>query len=131
IPKFILFKELGWVDTFWPLIVPEFLAVNAFYVFLMRQFLMTVPRDFDEAAMVDGASPVRILWSMLLPLIQPAIITVSILFFLAHWSDFFGPLIYLNTKENLTLSLGLRYFYSRALNFYDNVEPSDHLIIAA
>jgi ABC-type glycerol-3-phosphate transport system permease component len=131
IPKFILFKELGWVDTFWPLIVPEFLAINAFYVFLTRQFLMTIPRDFDEAAMVDGASPVRILWSVLLPLMQPAIITVSILSFLAHWGDFFGPLIYLNSKENLTLSLGLRYFASSALNFGDNVEPRDHLLMAA
>jgi len=131
IPKFILFKELGWIDTFWPLIVPDFLAVNAFYVFLLRQFFLTIPRDFDEAAMVDGASPVRILWSVLLPLIQPALITVAILSFLAHWSDFFGPLIYLNTKENLTLSLGLRYFASTALSFGDNVEPRDHLLMAA
>jgi len=131
IPKFILFKELGWIDTFWPLIVPDFLAVNAFYIFLMRQFLLTIPRDFDEAAMVDGASPPRILWSVLLPLIQPAMITVAILSFLAHWSDFFGPLIYLNSKENLTLSLGLRYFASTALSFNDNVEPRDHLLMAA
>jgi multiple sugar transport system permease protein len=131
IPKFILFKELGWIDTFLPLIVPDLLAINAFYVFLMRQFLMTIPRDFDEAAMVDGAGPVRILWSVLLPLIQPAVITVSILSFLAHWNDFFGPLIYLNTKENLTLSLGLRYFASTTLTFGDNVEPRDHLLMAA
>jgi multiple sugar transport system permease protein len=131
IPKFILFKELGWIDTFWPLIVPDFLAVNAFYIFLMRQFLLTIPRDFDEAAMVDGASPLRILLSVLLPLIQPAMITVAILSFLAHWNDFFGPLIYLNTKENLTLSLGLRYFASTALSFGDNVEPRDHLLMAA
>jgi ABC-type glycerol-3-phosphate transport system permease component len=131
IPKFILFKELGWIDTFWPLIVPDFLAVNAFYVFLMRQFLLTIPRDFDEAAMIDGASPLRILWNVLLPLIQPALITVAILSFLAHWNDFFGPLIYLNSKENLTLSLGLRYFASTALNFGDNVEPRDHLLMAA
>src|SRR5262245_40137546 len=100
-------QDLGWIDTFAPLIVPEYLAVNAFYVFLMRQFLMTIPRDFDEAAMVDGATSLRILWSVLLPLIQPAVITVAILSFLAHWGDFFGPLIYLNSKENLTLSLGL------------------------
>jgi multiple sugar transport system permease protein len=131
IPKFILFKDLGWIDTFAPLIVPEYLAVNAFYVFLMRQFLMTIPRDFDEAAMVDGATSLRILWSVLLPLIQPAVITVAILSFLAHWGDFFGPLIYLNSKENLTLSLGLRYFASSALNFGDNVEPRDHLLMAA
>jgi ABC-type glycerol-3-phosphate transport system permease component len=131
IPKFILFKELGWIDTFFPLIVPEYLAVNAFYIFLMRQFLMTIPRDFDEAATVDGASSLRILWSVLLPLIQPAVITVSILSFLAHWGDFYGPLIYLNSKENLTLSLGLRYFASSALTFGDNVEPRDHLLMAA
>jgi multiple sugar transport system permease protein len=131
IPKFILFKELGWIDTFWPLIVPDYLAVNAFYIFLMRQFLLTIPRDFDEAAMVDGASPLRILSSVLLPLIQPALITVAILSFLAHWSDFFGPLIYLNSKEKLTLSLGLRYFASTALSFGDNVEPRDHLLMAA
>ena len=131
IPKFILFKELGWIDTFWPLILPDYLAINAFYVFLMRQFLLTIPRDFDEAAMVDGAGPLRILWNVLLPLIQPAVITVAILSFLAHWSDFFGPLIYLNTKENLTLSLGLRYFASTMLAFNDNLEPRDHLLMAA
>lgn len=130
IPQFLLFRELGWLDTFLPLIVPEYFAVAAFYIFLMRQFLMTIPRDFDEAAMLDGANMFHILFLVLLPLIQPAIITVAILSFLNHWQDFFGPLIYLNSTENLTLSIGLRYFQAMG-GYAETAEPREHLLMAA
>ena len=128
IPKFILFKELGWIDTFKPLIVPEWFGGGAFNIFLLRQFFLPIPRTFDEAATVDGAGSFRILWNILLPLCSPAIITVAILTFLNHWNDFFEPLIYLNSPENLTLSLGLRFFL---LSPTEGGEPKDHLLMAA
>jgi len=128
IPQFLLFKEFGWLDTYLPLIVPEYVAVGAFYIFLMRQFLMTIPRDFDEAAMLDGANTLQILFQVLLPLVQPAIITMAILSFLNHWNDFFGPLIYLTSTEKLTLSIGLRYFQTMGTEV---VEPREHLLMAA
>jgi ABC-type glycerol-3-phosphate transport system permease component len=130
IPQFLIFRQLGWLDTPLPLIVPEYFAVGAFYIFLMRQFMMTIPRDFDEAAMLDGASTLQILLTVLLPLIQPAIITVAILSFLNHWNDFFAPLIYLNTTEKLTLSVGLRYFQAMG-GYADIAEPREHLLMAA
>jgi ABC-type glycerol-3-phosphate transport system permease component len=132
IPQFLLFKQLGWLDTLLPLIVPEYFAVGAFYIFLMRQFLMTIPLDFDEAAMIDGAGTLRILFQILLPMTKPAIITVAILSFLNHWNDFFAPLIYLNSTENLTLSVGLRWFQtSGGYAGSDAGEPSEHLLMAA
>ena len=132
IPQFLLFKRFGWLDTLYPLIVPSYLAVNAFGIFLMRQFFLTIPTDFDEAAMLDGASSLQILFTVLLPLIRPAIITVSILSFLAHWNDFFTPLIYLNTKEKLTLSVGLRWFQtSFSYSGADASEPKEQLLMAA
>jgi len=132
IPKFILFKEFGWIDTYWPLIFPDYFGIGAFYVFLMRQFLMTVPRDFDEAAAIDGAGSLRILFMVLLPMIMPALITVGILSVLNHWNDFFHPLIFLNTRENLTVSVGLRYFTTiRGATGADQGETREHLLMAA
>jgi ABC-type glycerol-3-phosphate transport system permease component len=127
-----MFQRLGWVDTYLPLIVPHVFAVGAFYIFLMRQFFLTIPLDFDEAATIDGAGTLRILWSILLPLIKPAIITVAILSFLAHWDDFFTPLIYLNSTEKLTVSIGLNYFQSTAAYAgSDSGQPREHLLMAA
>jgi multiple sugar transport system permease protein len=128
IPKFLIFKELGWLDTFKPLIVPDWFGGGAFNIFLLRQFFMTIPRTFDEAAKVDGAGSFRILWAILLPLCTPALITVAILTFLNHWNDFFEPLIYLTSPQNLTLSLGLRHFL---LTPEAGGEPKDHLLMAA
>lgn len=128
IPKFLVFKELGWLDTFLPLVIPEWFGGGAFNIFLLRQFFMTIPRSFDEAAKVDGAGSFRILWAILLPLCGPALITVSILTFLHHWNDFFEPLIYLSSPDNLTLSLGLRHFL---LSPSDGGEPKDQLLMAA
>ncbi|HZQ97518.1 MAG TPA: carbohydrate ABC transporter permease [Chloroflexota bacterium] len=128
IPKFLIFKQLGWIDTLKPLIVPDWFGGGAFNIFLLRQFFMTIPRTFDEAAEIDGAGSFRILWSILLPLCTPALITVAILSFLRHWNDFLEPLIYLNSPDMLTLSLGLRYFL---VSPSEGGEPKDHLLMAA
>jgi multiple sugar transport system permease protein len=112
IPQFILFKSLGWVDTFLPLIVPTFFGGGAFNIFLVRQFYLTIPMDFDEAARIDGASNWRIWWSIMLPLSKPVLTAVAIFSFVYHWNDFLQPLIYLQTETNKTLALGLRAFIS-------------------
>lgn len=112
VPQFVLFRSLGWVDTFLPLIVPSFLGGGAFNIFLVRQFYLTIPRDFDEAARLDGASNWRIWWHIILPLSRPALIAVGIFSFVFHWNDFLAPLIYLQSEGNKTLALGLRAFIS-------------------
>lgn len=112
IPQFVLFRELGWVDTFLPLIVPTFFGGGAFNIFLVRQFYLTIPRDFDEAARLDGATNWQIWRQILLPLSAPILTAVAIFSFVSHWNDFMGPLIYLQSEENKTLALGLRAFVS-------------------
>ena len=107
VPRFILFRNLDWIDTFWPLIVPLWFGGSAFFIFLMRQFYMTIPIDLDEAASLDGCSEFRTWWSIILPLSRPALATITILSFMARWNDFFDPLIFLNTMENFTVALGL------------------------
>jgi multiple sugar transport system permease protein len=109
IPLFILFRNMGWVNTYLPLIVPHFFA-NAFFVFLLRQFFMTIPRELSEAAVVDGAGELRIFGSIILPLAKAALATVALFAFLSSWGDFFGPLIYLNQTEDYTITLGLTFF---------------------
>jgi ABC-type glycerol-3-phosphate transport system permease component len=130
IPQFLLFQRFGWLDTFYPLIVPSFFG-SAFSIFLMRQFFLTIPMDFDEAAMLDGASSLTILFRVLLPLVRPALITVAILSFLGAWGDFFIPLIYLNTTERLTLSVGLRWFQQGHYAGAEAGEPRQQLLMAA
>ncbi len=110
IPLFIVFKNLGWVGDFRPLIVPHFFG-GALYIFLLRQFFMTIPMALSEAARMDGASEVRIYASIIMPLVKPALATVAIFEFIARWRDYIGPLIYLKDQSLYTLSLGL-YEYS-------------------
>jgi len=110
IPTFLIFKTLGWLDTFLPLIVPSWFGASAFSIFLLRQFFMTIPRELDEAARIDGASNFRIYWNVILPLAQPALATVIIFQVLWRWNDFLEPLIYLNTMDNYTVALALRTF---------------------
>lgn len=112
VPQFALFRELGWIDTFLPLIVPTFFGGGAFNIFLVRQFYLTIPRDFDEAARLDGATNWQIWRQILLPLSAPVLTAVAIFSFVNHWNDFMGPLIYLQSEENKTLALGLRAFVS-------------------
>ena len=90
IPQFILFKEIGWVNTFLPLIVPAWLGGGAFNIFLFRQFFLTLPLDLDDAAKIDGAGPLTILWRIILPLSMPALATVAVFSFVFHWNDFFS-----------------------------------------
>ena len=128
VPQFLLFRYLGWLNTFMPLIVPSFFGGGAFFIFLLRQFFMTIPRDLDEAAKLDGASSVRVFWNIILPLSGPAIATVAIFSFLQHWNEFIGPLIFLNTEDKYTLSIGLRYFIA---NPFESDEPREAILMAA
>jgi multiple sugar transport system permease protein len=128
VPSFILYKWLGWLDSLKPLIVPYWFGGSPFFIFLLRQFFMTIPREFDEAAEMDGASSFRILWQILVPLCIPAITTVAIFSFLQHWNEFIQPLIFLNSPENFTVSIGLRFFQTVPS---DPGEPKEHLLMAA
>ncbi|MEJ7838700.1 MAG: carbohydrate ABC transporter permease [Thermomicrobiales bacterium] len=110
IPQFVLFRELGWINTPLPLIVPSFFGGAPFYIFLLRQFFRGIPTDLEDAATLDGAGFFRIWWTVAMPLAKPALATVAILSILFHWNDFLGPLIYLQTQENWTLALGIRLF---------------------
>ena len=110
IPQYVLFLKLGWVNTFLPLVVPKFLASDAFFIFLMVQFFRGIPRELDEAAMMDGCSPWRIYYKIMLPLSVPVLATAAVFTFIWTWDDFFGPLIYLNDMKNYTVALGLRTF---------------------
>lgn len=109
IPSFLIFRGLGWVDTINPLWVPDWLGGAPFSVFLLRQFITTIPHDLDDAAKIDGCSFFGIYWRIILPLIKPALATVAIFVFLANWNDFYYAVIYLNSRENWTLSLGLNF----------------------
>ena len=110
IPTFILFKELGWVNTFLPLTVTQFFGGGAFNIFLMRQYYMTIPYDLDEAARIDGAGSLQIWWRVLLPLATPALGTIAVFGVLHNWNDFLGPLIYMNKPDMRTMALGLQFF---------------------
>jgi ABC-type glycerol-3-phosphate transport system permease component len=109
IPQYVLFSNLGWVNTFAPLIVPAFFG-TPFYIFLLRQFFMTIPHELDDAAKIDGCSPLGIFWRIILPLSFPAMAAVAIFSFQAHWNDFLGPLIYLAEPRLFTMALGVRLF---------------------
>jgi len=123
IPQFIGWKIVGAFDTFWPLTLPYFFG-NAFYVFLLRQFYIGIPKEYDEAASADGASYFYIYWKIILPLSKPALMTVGVFTFMNTWNDFFGPLIYLNSESKLTLALGLRSFMGQYVSQW-------HLLMAA
>jgi len=110
IPQYILFLDLGWIDTFLPLVVPKFLAVDAFFIFLLVQFFRALPRELDEAAEIDGCGAFGIYWRIILPLSLPALATAAIFTFIFTWDDFFGPLVYLNDMNSYTVQLGLRSF---------------------
>lgn len=110
IPQYIMFSWFGWVNTFWPLIVPKFLATDSFFIFLMVQFIRALPIELDEAARIDGCGPIRLFFHIILPLTMPALITTAIFTFVWTWNDFFTPLIYLSDPAMFTLPLALRAF---------------------
>ncbi len=109
IPRFILFKYLGWLDTFLPLIIPNFFG-GAFSIFLLRQYFLTIPLDLDEAAKMDGANSFQRFTRIILPLARPALGAVAVFEFMSSWNDFLGPLIYLSSDRNYTVSIGLAAF---------------------
>jgi multiple sugar transport system permease protein len=110
IPQYIMFNKMGLIDTYVPLVLGKFLACEAFFVFLMVQFIRNIPRDLDEAARIDGAGHPRIFLSIILPLLRPALITSAIFSFIWSWNDFLSPLIYLTSPERYTLPVALRLF---------------------
>ena len=109
VPEYLGFARLGMVNTFWPLILPGWLG-SAFYIFLLRQFFTTIPMAMDEAATIDGAGPIRILFQVLAPQIRPALIVVMISAFTFNWNDFLRPLIYLNSADSRTAAVALSFF---------------------
>ncbi len=128
IPQYVLFFRLKMINTYVPLTIGSWLGGGAFNIFLMRQFIMSVPLELDEAATIDGAGPFRILGQVLAPLMKPALTTVGILSFLSHWNDFFGPFIYLNRMNLFTAAVGLRFF---KVESEMGQQPRDHLLAAA
>jgi multiple sugar transport system permease protein len=132
IPTFILFYKLHWIDTYLPLVVPSFFGGGAFTVFLFRQFFRTIPLELDEAAKMDGASYLRIFFQILLPLSTPVFVAMFIRGFLVHWNDFLGPLIFLSSKDKMTLSVGLRILAETAnTQSSSSGLPTTHLLMAA
>ena len=110
IPQFLIFRYMGWVDTTLPLIVPAFFGGGAFNIFLLRQFMSGIPKDFDEAARIDGAGPIRIFLKIVMPMCKPVLTAVAIFTFMGVWNDFNTPLIYLYDSRKFTLALGLSFF---------------------
>ncbi len=110
IPQYIIFQRLDLVDTYVPLLIGKFLATEAFFVFLIVQFIRNIPRDMDEAARIDGAGHIRIFTAIILPLIKPALITSAIFAFIWTWNDFLGPLLYVNSPELYPLPIALRLY---------------------
>jgi multiple sugar transport system permease protein len=127
IPLFIVFRNYGWLDTLKPLWVPSFFGGGAFTIFLLRQFILTLPYELDEAATIDGAGKLRILFDIIVPNSRPALAAAAVFSFISHWNEFFQALIFLNSRENFTIPLGLV-----ALRTYagDPGEPKDHLLMA-
>ncbi|MEW6716451.1 MAG: carbohydrate ABC transporter permease [Chloroflexota bacterium] len=123
IPIYVFFQKMGWIDTLLPLIVPAFFA-NAYDVFLLRQFFMTVPLELDDAAKIDGANPIQTFFYVMLPQARPALVAVAIFHFLWAWNDFYEPLIFLHSRENWTVAVGLQTFDAL-------YSVNTHLIMAA
>jgi multiple sugar transport system permease protein len=123
IPIYVFFQKIGWIDTLLPLIVPAFFA-NAYDVFLLRQFFMTIPLELDDAAKIDGANPVQTFLYVMLPQARPALVAVGIFHFLWAWNDFYEPLIFLHSRENWTVAVGLQTFNAM-------YSVNTHLIMAA
>lgn len=135
IPRYIMFFLFGqwtkiqFLNTYKPLWIPAWFGGGAFSIFLMRQFIQTIPRDFDEAALIDGASHARIFWMIIMPLCKPAIATLTIISVIAQWNSFIEPMIYLNEAHKFPISVGLQYFRLTAGGMTQ--EPKEHLLMCA
>ncbi len=121
VPVFMLMRNLGWFNTFLPLTVPPFLGGSAFFIFLMRQFFLTLPNDLEDAARVDGCGVLRTFAIIMLPQVKPALATVGIFTFMGSWNDFMGPLIYLSEEHKYTLALGLQSFLTENLAVWNHL----------
>jgi len=127
IPVFLLFRKLGWIDTFLPLVVPA-LCGNAFFIFMLRQFFLTIPQDLLDAARVDGHGEIAIWWRVVMPLSVPAMAVVGLFSFLNAWNDFINPLIYLLDETRYTLSLGLAMFQGQYETQYGSLMAASALM---
>jgi multiple sugar transport system permease protein len=129
VPNYLLFRALGWLNTYLPLIVPYWFGGSAFFIFLFRQFMMGVPMEFDEAARIDGANALQILVHVLVPMCRPAIIAATVISFAYQWNQFFTPLVYLTSSDKYTAALGLRQFYDTAVG--SGVPQINYMMAAA
>jgi multiple sugar transport system permease protein len=125
VPTYIVFNQIGWLNTFKPLILPAFFG-SAFFIFLFRQFFLGIPKELEEAARIDGASYLRIWWTIFLPLSWPVIATVTVFTFIGAYNDFFGPVIYLSDESKYTIAVALSYFSGSP-----RIGPQIHLTMAA
>ncbi len=129
IPQFLLWSSLHLVNTYLPLTIPVWFGGGAFNVFLLRQFFLTIPKDFDNAARIDGASYWRVYWQIMIPFIQPALLAVGLFTFLYNWNDFFNPLIYLSAKTTYTLAVGLQFFLGSYATFWNNLMAASLIVV--
>lgn len=116
IPTFVMFSDIGWANTHLPLIVPVFFGGSAYHIFLMRQFFSGIPKSLDDAARIDGVTNFGLFWKIIIPSSVPVLLTVAVFTFTGRWNDFMGPLIYLNSIDKYTLSLGLNLFKNQYTN---------------
>jgi multiple sugar transport system permease protein len=129
VPRFIMFRSFGWIDTFLPLIVPFWTGISALYVFLTVQFLKGLPIELEEAALIDGASRLQIIVQIILPLSKPLLATIAVFALLQHYNDFMAPLIYLNSLENWTLALGVRGLNSSYVSNWEIVFAASTMML--
>jgi len=129
IPQYVIFSKLGWVDTLLPLIVPSFFGGGAFNIFLFRQYYRTIPKEYSDAARIDGCSELRIFWQIVLPQAKPAMATAGIFAFLWTWNDFMGPVIYLHSPKWFTLPIGLRAFQQQSGTEWDLLMAASLLVM--
>ena len=131
IPQYLLFHKMHWLDTYLPLIVPAYFGGGAFNIFLLRQFFMSLPNELNEAARIDGAGSLKILYAIILPLSKPALATVSVIYVLWSWNRFIEPLIYLNTPAKFTIAVGIKYFQRFGMgSVIDAGKPVEQLLLA-
>ena len=128
VPQFLIFSKIGWYGSYLPLIVPSFFG-NAFFIFLIRQYMRTIPRELDEAARIDGAGHLRIFWSVILPLCKPVLAVCAVFVFLATWNDLLGPLIYLDRNSQFTVAIGLANSVTRRDTEWNLVMASNLLMM--
>lgn len=128
IPQFVGWQAMGFYDTYFPLVLPAFF-VNALFTFLMKQFFLGIPKEYDESALIDGAGYLRIYASIVLPLSKPAITTVVVFTFMWSWNDFFGPLIYLSSSEKYTLALGLQSFIGQYVSRWNLLMAASTVVV--